>query len=184
MKPVRRTLAHMLAHAVNTLSSLLGDDWVGRKIRVAALSASGAKLGGGTTVHGGTRLTAPWHLRTGRDCFINRSCYFDLNAAICLGDRVVIGHSTTLVTSQHEIGPSKCRAGPAMGLPIVIGSGAWLGANVTVLPGITIGPGAVIGAGAVVFAGHTAQCRCRWCTGAGDEETQEPRPRLVSPKAS
>jgi maltose O-acetyltransferase len=150
MKPVRRTLAHMLAHAVNALSSVLGDDWVGRKIRVAVLSASGAKLARGTTVHGGTRLTVPWNLQTGRDCFINNSCYFDLNASISLGDGVVIGHGTTLVTSQHEIGPSTCRAGPARGLPILIGSGAWLGSNVTVLPGITIGPGAVIGAGAVV----------------------------------
>lgn len=31
-----------------------------------------------------------------------------------------------------------------------IGADAWLGANVTVLPGVTIGEGAVVAAGAVV----------------------------------
>ncbi|WP_268918850.1 DapH/DapD/GlmU-related protein [Actinomyces trachealis] len=34
--------------------------------------------------------------------------------------------------------------------PVRIGRGAWLGANVTVLPGVTIADGAVVGAGSVV----------------------------------
>jgi len=34
--------------------------------------------------------------------------------------------------------------------PVVIKDGAWLGANVTVMPGVTIGRGALVGAGAVV----------------------------------
>lgn len=34
--------------------------------------------------------------------------------------------------------------------PVVIGDHAWLGANITVLPGVTIGDGAVVGAGSVV----------------------------------
>lgn len=34
--------------------------------------------------------------------------------------------------------------------PIVVEDGAWLGQNVTILPGVTIGRGAVVGAGSVV----------------------------------
>lgn len=34
--------------------------------------------------------------------------------------------------------------------PVRIGADAWLGSNVTVLPGVTIGEGAVVAAGAVV----------------------------------
>lgn len=34
--------------------------------------------------------------------------------------------------------------------PVIIGRQAWLGADVTVVPGVTIGDGAIVGAGAVV----------------------------------
>lgn len=35
-------------------------------------------------------------------------------------------------------------------MPIVIGRGCWIGANVTIMPGVTIGDGCVIGAGSLV----------------------------------
>ena len=41
---------------------------------------------------------------------------------------------------------------------VVIGDGAWLGANVVVLAGVTIGEGAVVAAGAVVTKDLPAQC--------------------------
>ncbi len=34
--------------------------------------------------------------------------------------------------------------------PTIIGRNAWVGVNVTILPGVTIGDGAIIAAGAVV----------------------------------
>lgn len=35
-------------------------------------------------------------------------------------------------------------------MPVVIGNGVWIGANVTILGGVNIGDGAVVAAGAVV----------------------------------
>lgn len=145
-----RTTKRMLIHLFRLFSNLLGDDFVSKSLRRGGLRLLGAQLGHGTIFHGGTEFTQPANLRAGRDCFINRSCYLDLEGTITIGDRVVIGHGTTLVTTRHEIGGPRQRSGASAPRPISIGSGAWLGANVTVLPGVSIGEGAVVGAGAVV----------------------------------
>ena len=55
-----------------------------------------------------------------------------------------------LITSFHEFGPSRQRAGPGAKAPITIGDGCWLGASAMVLPGVEIANGCIIGAGSVV----------------------------------
>lgn len=84
----------------------------------------------------------------GENVFINAGCRFQDQGGIYLGDRVLIGHNAVIATLNHDMDPAK-RANliPA---PVRIGDDAWLGANVTVLPGVTIGEGAVVAAGAVV----------------------------------
>ena len=47
-------------------------------------------------------------------------------------------------------GSHEKRAGNSVFKPITVGSGCWIGADVTLLPGIRIADGCVIGAGAVV----------------------------------
>lgn len=145
-----RTVARVLVHVVNLACSLVGDDWLSRHVRLAILRMCGMRCGSHTSFHGGTYFTVPWHLQTGRNCFVNRNCYFDLESCIWMGDDVVIGHGSTFVTTHHEIGPSTRRAGATSGKGIIIGSGAWIGANVTLLSGVVIGDGAVVAAGAVV----------------------------------
>lgn len=147
---IRRTLLRVGIHLMHLLLALLGDDFVGKGIRRSVLRGFGATIGPKTSFHGGTYFSLPSRLVVGERCFVNRGCYLDLEGSVTLGDDVVIGHGTTLVTTNHDVGPSSRRAGRAQGEPIVIGRGAWLGANVTVLPGVTIGPGAVVGACSVV----------------------------------
>ena len=67
---------------------------------------------------------------------------------VYIGDNVLIGHNACLLTLNHQENPEK-RAN-LLPAPVKIGTGAWLGSNVTVLPGVTIGDGAIIAAGAVV----------------------------------
>jgi maltose O-acetyltransferase len=56
-----------------------------------------------------------------------------------------------LYTSSHSIGDASFRCGKELiTAPIVIGAGAWVALNCTILPGVTIGPGAVVAAGSVV----------------------------------
>jgi maltose O-acetyltransferase len=135
---------------MHLVSNVVGDDWISKRIRTAAIRTLGAQIGSGSALHGGSYFTVPARLVVGTHCFINRSCYFDLQAKVTIGDEVTIGHGATIITSHHRLGPSRRRAGAVVDDPVVIKDGAWLGANVTVMPGVTIGRGAVVGAGAVV----------------------------------
>jgi len=148
--PIRRTAARVAVHLVHLLSNLVGDDWLGRRVRVGLLRGLGARLERGVSLHGGTHVTRPGHLVVGGGTFLNRGCYLDLQAPLTLGRDVTVGHGATFVTTKHAIGPSHRRCGPATAEPIEVGDGAWIGANVTLLPGVTVGPGAVVAAGAVV----------------------------------
>ncbi|MCR5813235.1 MAG: sugar O-acetyltransferase [Desulfovibrio sp.] len=88
------------------------------------------------------------NIRIGKNVFVNACCCFQDQGGITLGDGALIGHRVTLATLNHgEMAENRGDLTPA---PIVIGRNAWLGANVTVVPGVTIGDGAIVAAGAVV----------------------------------
>ena len=73
---------------------------------------------------------------------------------IILEDGVMIGPHVTLLTVNHalkDLQIIKCK-------PVTIKKEAWIGANVTILPGVTVGEGAVVGSASVVtkdVAAHT-----------------------------
>ena len=84
----------------------------------------------------------------GADVFINAGCRFQDQGGIHIGDRALIGHNCVIATLNHNMDPA--RRANLLPAPVHIGADAWLGSNVTVLPGVTIGEGAVVAAGAVV----------------------------------
>jgi maltose O-acetyltransferase len=136
-------------HLINLISNVLGDGGIGRRLRRELLKLLGSHFGPGTFVKGGGYIYGGG-LTTGSQCFINRNCYFDLSGPIILGNNVVVGHGVTFITAEHRIGDATRRAGPTQGREITIEDGAWIGANVTILPGINIHKGSIIAAGAVV----------------------------------
>jgi maltose O-acetyltransferase len=88
-------------------------------------------------------------IEIGAGVFVNRQCYFDVNAPIRVGDGAHIGPRVMFLTSEHE--RDEHGVVPAVrARPISVGRGAWIGAGSCLLPGVTIGEGAVIAAGAVV----------------------------------
>lgn len=99
-------------------------------------------------------LVPPFHtdcgknIHIGENVFINANCTMQDQGGIFIGDNVLIGHNACILTLNHNEDPQK-RAN-MLPSPVKIGNGAWLGSNVTVLPGVTIGDGAIIAAGAVV----------------------------------
>ena len=84
----------------------------------------------------------------GAGTFINAGCRFQDQGGIYIGERALIGHNAVIATLNHNMDPA--RRANLLPAPVHIGDDAWLGANVTVLPGVTIGNGAVVAAGAVV----------------------------------
>jgi acetyltransferase-like isoleucine patch superfamily enzyme len=77
---------------------------------------------------------------------INSFCRLFGHGSIRIGDDAQVGPGTLITTTDHDFHGDM----QASFRPVVIGRRAWIGANVTILPGVSIGEFAVIGAGSVV----------------------------------
>ncbi len=124
------------------------------RLRTRLYRAAGIKAGPGTLIAGpiqfGSSGDPRRNLQIGARCYLNSPLFIDAAAPVTLGCGVSLGHHVVLVTTSHALGTAEFRAGSIETLPITIEDGAWIAANVTVLPGVTIGRGAVVAAGAVV----------------------------------
>ncbi|WP_125709644.1 DapH/DapD/GlmU-related protein [Lacticaseibacillus porcinae] len=88
------------------------------------------------------------HTQIGERVFINRENFFVDLGGITIDDDVLLGPRVTLISVNHNEDPAHRR--DLVLKSVHIKSGAWLGANVTVVPGVTIGENAIVAAGAVV----------------------------------
>jgi acetyltransferase-like isoleucine patch superfamily enzyme len=90
-------------------------------------------------------------LKEGAEIRIGANCGFSGTVIGCatrieIGDYVMCGANTLINdTDWHTDDP---RTGPDA--PVIIGSGVWLGVNVTVMKGVTIGENTLVAAGSVV----------------------------------
>jgi acetyltransferase-like isoleucine patch superfamily enzyme len=112
------------------------------------------RLSGISTISPG-RIFAEPEFRVGNRTFIGSGCVFSVAKSISIGDDVLIAAGCNISDySAHPVNPDKRIAGeqvpPEDVRPVRIEDKAWLGRNVTVLPGVTVGEGAVVGAAAVV----------------------------------
>lgn len=77
----------------------------------------------------------------------------DVSADVTIGNTVAIGPRCIIYTHDHdykEQGTAAPWKGKPVTKPVTIQNGAWIGSNVTILPGVTIGEKAIIAAGSVV----------------------------------
>ena len=132
----------------------------------------GARVRSGTVLYQGSRIGA--RLETGHNVIIRENCQLGEAVSVwsnsvidygCrIGDRVKIHSNCYLaqyteieddaflapgVTIANDLYPGQATSAAMMSGPL-IGAGAQIGVNVTILPMVRIGPGALIGAGAVV----------------------------------
>lgn len=88
------------------------------------------------------------HITFGRNIFINQNVTFVDLGGITIEDDVLIGPGARLITVNHLIDPENRR-----GLnvePILIKKNAWIGANVTILPGVVVGENSIVAADSTV----------------------------------
>jgi maltose O-acetyltransferase len=140
---------YIIIYCMNAFSNIVGDDPIGRRLRCFGFRMAGVKIGPGTAIDGGTRISG-FGLSIGEMSYVNRGCYFDLSGRVTIGDRVFIGPGVTFLTSDHEIGQHRQRAGNIRSGSIEIGDGVWVGANAVLFPNVRIGSGAIVAAGAIV----------------------------------
>jgi len=102
---------------------------------------------------------------------------------ISIGEKCLFAPNVTLTASNYGIvqGDVAIMDQPKTEQDIVIGDGAWLGANVVVLAGVTIGEGAVIAAGAVVTKDVPAQAIAGGVPAKVINERPIARPTAVEP---
>ena len=97
--------------------------------------------------------------KLGKNFYANFNLTILDTCPVTIGDNVMCGPNTSLVTPLHSLLPEQRNArlqkdgkiaDIEYGAPITIGDNCWLASNVTVCPGVTIGKNCVIGAGSVV----------------------------------
>lgn len=101
------------------------------------------------TIMSGTKVTDR-RVHLGEGCFVSTGCFIDASDDVWIGARASLAMGVRIITSTHEIGAHKHRAGNGLHAPVHIGDGAWVGAGALILPGASIGAGAIVAAGAVV----------------------------------
>jgi acetyltransferase-like isoleucine patch superfamily enzyme len=91
-------------------------------------------------------------LEIGEECFVGDECLLDLAEGIRLERQVTLAERV-LVLTHTNVGyrdhPLQAHF-PPLAAPVVVETGAFLGANVTVLPGVRIGARSFVAAGSVV----------------------------------
>lgn len=91
-----------------------------------------------------------FNIEFGSNVFIGYGNWFNGATDICIGDEVMFGPKSIIVSGNHTKLNRSFRYGPGSNRAIRVGRGSWIGGNCNILAGAMIGKGSVIGAGTVV----------------------------------
>lgn len=119
--------------------------------RKAVYKALGATIAERVVFHVGTEIRAPQELRIGGGTIIGDNALLDARNGLTMGENVNLSSNVSIYTEQHNHrSPDFSCDFPGRKKSVEIDDRAWIGSNVTVLPGVHIGEGAVCCAGCVV----------------------------------
>jgi acetyltransferase-like isoleucine patch superfamily enzyme len=123
-------------------------------VRPVLYRLGGLRIGRQTHIYGKIQVEGEGDiakmLTIGESCMFTTPLYLNASGGIRIGNRVVIGHHSMIITDSHEMDSPAQRCGRRVPLPVVVEDGVWIAARVTILPGVTLGTGCVVAAGSVV----------------------------------
>ncbi|WP_028374958.1 sugar O-acetyltransferase [Leeuwenhoekiella sp. MAR_2009_132] len=96
------------------------------------------------------------NIKIGKNVFINHACSFLDLGGITIDDNVMIAPRVNLTSESHPV-QIENRQTLTTG-HIHIKQNAWIGTNVTILPGVTIGENSIVAAGSVVSKDVPENC--------------------------
>jgi acetyltransferase-like isoleucine patch superfamily enzyme len=137
-------------HFVLLLTNWLPDNVLFMRLRGALakyfLGSCGVnfRLGRNVTFYNPSRIFIE------NNVYIAYGCWFMGGDRIQVGNEVMFGPYSVVVSSQHTKQNGSFRYGTSNKIPIIIGSGTWIASHVTITAGSNIGDGVLIAAGAVV----------------------------------
>ena len=123
-------------------SFLPGTFW-----RKYILTLFGAKLGRGGRIKPYLRVTFPWKLIIGNDCWIGEQVWIDNLDFVKIENDVCISQKAYLCTGNHNF---KKKTFDLITKSIFIGKGTWIGAGSLISPGSKIGQNCLIYLGSVI----------------------------------
>lgn len=111
-----------------------------------------AKIGRRVVYYPGIFIFTGRQLEVGDDVDFARGVTVTTDGGLFIGDRVLIGYGTHILTRNHRIPalPGRIFDSGHISKSVSIGSDVWIGASCVLLPGVRIGANAVIAAGSVV----------------------------------
>ncbi len=133
------------------LVSFIRVPWLTRWNSWLFCRACFAAVGRRPVLKAGVRIDCPERIQAGDDLNIGEYSFLVGNGGLAIGDRVLIGHHVSVLTTDHVFADPR-RPIAAQGLvcmPVDIGDDVFIGCGARVV-GASVGTGAVVGAGAVV----------------------------------
>lgn len=126
---------------------------IGFLFRTLAYKYLFRKLKGFAFIQHNVTINYASRIRAGKNFSCNSGTYINAVGNLVIGDNVLVGANVVISTGKHYLGRdfATILETPVIELPILIGSGVWIGANVTILPGVKIGDGCIIGANSVLL---------------------------------
>lgn len=107
----------------------------------------GARIGQGVIFKPHVRIKFPWRLVIGDHCWIGQNVWIDNIEDVTIGDHVCISQLAYFCTGSHD---HRSVGFDLLAKPIVVESGAWVGARATLMGGITLHANSIAAGGSVV----------------------------------
>lgn len=120
---------------------LVTNSWqISSRVRTAVLRMFGAQIGKNVTFRPRTRVSFPWNLNIGDNCWIGEGVWIHNQDEVTLGNDVVISQETFITTGSHAHRKDMA----LITKPVYLADGVWITSRCVVLGGAWVERSAVV----------------------------------------